>query len=263
MNIIFWRLTAALSKRMPLLRLFLWMSLVVVSTEGVLTRPKVYSPRNATTVDSAARTYFKVIDGDLYELDSENATIGVLSSAASNIVPPTDDRQKDVWEYVENMESYKVSELYSGAEPTLTNLHYLVLPIFWSNEDPSDTNVQFDPNQIDGVMQQNKDQYLDMSWNHMTVTWEQMAQTPFPISDVNPQLGDMAEAGRQIVEDAGFVQGVDYDAISLIYNPAQAGNAGGGGWASVNGDFMWMSYEMNFLVTRHEVGAKKGGQWCS
>ena len=161
-----------------------------------------------------------------------------------------------MWEYVAGMEDYKAaSPLYSGSEGdlTLSTLHYVLLPIWWSDEDPSDPNLTMDPNQLEGIMQQNQDYYLDMSWDKMDVTFEIMPQTLFPVSSDGPSFGDTSDAARTIVTDAGLVEDVDYNGIALIYFVAQSGPfAGGGGWASVNGDFMWMSYQIGLAVTRHE-----------
>jgi len=45
----------------------------------------------------------------------------------------------------------------------------------------------------------------------------------------------------------------------LVYNVADAGVfSGGGGWANVNGNFMWNSYEMYITVVRHEIGHNFG-----
>lgn len=52
---------------------------------------------------------------------------------------------------------------------------------------------------------------------------------------------------------------VDFDGIMLVYHTSQSGPfSGGGGWAGVNGFFVWMSFETDFAVTRHEVGHNFG-----
>ena len=161
-----------------------------------------------------------------------------------------------MWEYVEGMEDYKASSpLYSGSEGdlTLTSMKYLLLPIWWSDEDPNDPAKTMDPNQLEDIMQQNQDYYADMSWNAMDVSFEIMPQTLFPVSSESPDFGETSDAARTIVDEAGYVDDVDYNGIVLIYFVAQSGPFSfGGGWATVNGDFIWMSYQLGLAVTRHE-----------
>ena len=82
-----------------------------------------------------------------------------------------------------------------------------------------------------------------------------MAQQVLPgVTPLNADFGNSATAARELVQQT-YVEGVDYDAISLVYNLASAGPfSGGGGWAGVNGDFMWNSDPIGYGVTRHEIG---------
>ena len=74
------------------------------------------------------------------------------------------------------------------------------------------------------------------------------------VNDTNANFGNTATEARAIVSSQ-YAQGLDYDAICLVYNPTNTGPfSGSGGWATVNGDFMWNSDPMGFAVTRHEIG---------
>ena len=165
-------------------------------------------------------------------------------------------KNKDVQKFVADMETYKAaSPLDSGSEgdKTLTYFHFIILPIWWSDYDIDDPDLLIDSNQIEGIMQQSQDYYKDMSWGTMDVTFEIMAQTHFSVSSDSPDFDNTYEAARTINADAGYVEDVDYNAIGLVYFPSQNGPfSGGGGWGSVNGNFMWNSYPTDYAVTRHE-----------
>ena len=77
----------------------------------------------------------------------------------------------------------------------------------------------------------------------MSVTAKILSQTVSGISKANPSMTEVKDRATEIVNDSGKVQGEDYDAISVAYRVADSGNLGnGGGWASVNGLFSWVSY---------------------
>ena len=131
----------------------------------------------------------------------------------------------------------------------------MMLPVWWDGENVTDPALTMDPNQIEGIMEIVQQYYVDMSWGKMNLTWGMMPQQVLTgQTAAAPDFNPTAEAARAIVS-AQYTKGVDYDGIALVYFSANSGPfSGGGGWAGVNGDFMWMSYEMGFAVTRHEVG---------
>ena len=131
----------------------------------------------------------------------------------------------------------------------------MMLPVWWDGENVTDPALTMDPNQIEGIMEIVQQYYVDMSWGKMNLTWQMLPQQVLTgQTAAAPDFTPTADAARAIVS-AQYTKGVDYDGIALVYFTATSGPfSGGGGWASVNGDFMWMSYEMGFSVTRHEVG---------
>jgi len=93
----------------------------------------------------------------------------------------------------------------------------------------------------------------------MDVTFQILPQTVFTVSRASPNFGDTADAAKAIIDSLGYVEDEDYNGINLVYFTAQAGSfSGGGGWANVNGRFMWMSYSLGLAVTRHEIGHNFG-----
>ena len=131
----------------------------------------------------------------------------------------------------------------------------MMLPIWWDGENTTDPANLIDSAHIDSIMGEVRQHYLDMSWGKVDLTWQTLGQQVLTgVTPANADFGNSADAARSIVSQT-YVEGVDYDAISLVYNLAEVGPfSGGGGWASVNGNFMWNSDPIGFGVTRHEVG---------
>ena len=118
----------------------------------------------------------------------------------------------------------------------------MVAPIWWTEEE-NDVNYNIDKAQIQTTYDNNEQYYKDMSWNQMSVTVEILSQVASGISKANPTGEDVEIKATEIVRDASKVEGTDYDAISVAYWQAGAGNlANGGGWAVTNGLFTWMTY---------------------
>ena len=132
----------------------------------------------------------------------------------------------------------------------------MVMPIWWNDESQSDQMNLVDSQ---SVFSDNNQYYKDMSWNKMDVTYEFLSQSVLNVSKASPSFSDTDTAARDALTSLGKVQGVDYDGICLIYNVADSGPFSGyGGWASVNGDFMWNSYQLGINVLRHEIGHNFG-----
>ncbi len=132
-----------------------------------------------------------------------------------------------------------------GGRLTLKSLKYIILPVWWSEEE-GDTSFNVDPAQIEATYSANRQYYKDMSWNKMDVTYEILPQAAIGISKANPGMGNVQDETKLKVAEAGKVEGVDFDGISVAYWKADNGNlANGGGWGSVNGLFTWMTYPHN------------------
>ncbi len=125
---------------------------------------------------------------------------------------------------------------------TLKRLKYVIQPVWWKQEE-NDSSFDVDESQIEDTYDDNKQIYKDMSWNEMKVSYEILPQQKIGVSKTKPDMNDVKEKTRQIVQDSGYVEGVDYDGISVTYWKANDGNlANGGGWGSVNGLFTWITY---------------------
>ena len=71
------------------------LSVVPKINDGVYARPPVYVPRRFKD-KNATRSVFKVIDGDVYELESQDSMIDTIESAMfpQTVSPPAMNRQK-------------------------------------------------------------------------------------------------------------------------------------------------------------------------
>ena len=126
----------------------------------------------------------------------------------------------------------------------LSHVQYVILPIYW-DEELNDSDYDMDLSTINATLIANAEYYSDMSWGLMTVEHEILQQhSNFSFSKANPDMSKTAARAREIVKDEyGYELHTDYDAIGLAYHKANSGNlANGGGWASVNGGFMWNTY---------------------
>ena len=108
-------------------------------------------------------------------------------------------------------------------------MHYILLPIWWSNESPSDPSLAMDPSQITSIMDENNDYYQDMSWGKVSVTYSILDQFQVDVSDVSPGFDDTREATRNRVASLGYVDGEDYDGLVFMHSIPQNPPLGGGG----------------------------------
>lgn len=209
---------------------------------------------------------YQVINGDLYEIlpESQNDLQFENFSASKPMITTSNDRQVSVWEAIDDFESYKSSIHYStsgsnGAK-TFTRIRYIILPIWWSDEN---TSVTMDQNKVRTAFDLTKEFYDAMSFSKISdFSYTLLEQTVFTVSQNNPGFGDTSTAAREIIRNRGYVKGTDYDQIALVYNNANSGPfQGSGGWGGVNGDFLWLSYpggSSSVEVVRHEIGHNVG-----
>ena len=161
------------------------------------------------------------------------------------------------WENYAKKDDWKDLPIFSNNK-TLTNFHYLVLPIWWSNEDENDPNLAM--NVSVSILEETKTFFDEMSWGKFTMSWDILPQQKFSVSNVNPDFDETKNAAFAILEGLGRVRGDgSFDGVMLIHSRAQNGPLDtGGGWASVNGIFVWMTYNLKYKVVRHEVGHNFG-----
>jgi len=170
----------------------------------------------------------------------------------------TPNRRK-FWENFKKIDDWKDSSIYeSGPDgrPVLSKFKYIVLPIWWSDEDENDPNKKMDLSAIRNIMDLNNDYYDKMSFDSINVSYQILDQTKFTISSENPNFENTQTAAKEIVNQSG----VSYDGIILVSHPSQDGDFDGRylGLANLNGPYNWMSYRLSFRATRHEIGHNFG-----
>lgn len=170
-------------------------------------------------------------------------------------------KRDNVWDVLSTFDSFKTKETLwdlSGDRPVLSRGHYAVLPTWWADQ-VQDETTEKDPEQIRGTMNIMRDYYLDMSWGLHDVTFDLFNQTVIPdMTSTNVTFGGTKKSAAKILEDAGYVQDLNYTAIYVIYHVVSGTGPGGGGLAYVNGNYFWSSYPTRLAVNRHEVGHNYG-----
>jgi hypothetical protein len=143
-----------------------------------------------------------------------------------------------------------------GDRRTLSNMKYLILPI-WFNDEPM---TPADTTKIAQVMEQTKLYYRDMSWNRHDITWQFLEQVQLVnISRANPTLNAVSEAAQKHILALGMKFPDTHTGIIISYNVAATGDMNfAGGWGVINGNVTWMSMPPSFSVTRHEIGHNYG-----
>ena len=217
------------------------------STSKVLPRTRNNTNQAAASSSSASRyeivdgSLYKIVNNELYNREVLRKSLGMnaMSRVTSNI-ETNEDRQKQNWDFISTFDSFKTSVSYTplDGKPTLENFKYIVLPIWWSDMDTSDSSLRMDPSAVAASFIYNQQYYSDMSWGKMTngVTYEVMDQRLFASSSVEPSFWDTESNAQKVVDDAGYVNDEDYNGICLMYFVAQAGVfSGAGGWAGING----------------------------
>ncbi len=160
-------------------------------------------------------------------------------------------RSNNVWNIINDMNEYKSGRIFT--QNTFSKFHYLVLPIWWSDESNNQaTRVDQIKSALDGAV----DDYKKQSFKKFSLTYEILPQWRIGVSKINPRWFGTRDACFNYVASRGYVQGRDFDGILMIHNEAASGifDHSGGGLATVNGDFATMSTPLDWKVTRHEIG---------
>jgi len=218
------------------------------------------------------------VDGVYYD-DNENDNVKVtqlnrmrsrigMSPISSRLVMSPTNRQTDIWSLVNSLDGYKQSAMWESVNGvrTLKRMKYMILPVWWSDQDPDDEILAMNPTKIENMFETVTQHYTDMSWGAFDLSIEILPQTQLLESSMqNPDMSVVNRETKSIITDTySKVSGTDYDGVVTIYWKAHNGNlSNGGGWGSVNGVNMWMTYYantagLNFAVTRHEVGHNFG-----
>jgi len=60
---------------------------------------------------------------------------------------------------------------------------------------------------------------------------------------------------ERVVKNQGFVLGQDYDGIIFLFWKSSSALNWAGGFANVNGNFIWVTYDVaSYRLLRHEIG---------
>lgn len=149
----------------------------------------------------------------------------------------------------------------SSSRKTLSEMHYLVLPMWWQDESPK---APANLDSVRAVLDATVQYYSDMSFGKHSITYEILTQTILGVSKSGSSLNDSAAAARDHIAELGRIEFVDYTGVILLYNHEVASEPYGfGGWGSVNGNFVWMSLSGKFDVLRHEVCTGNASYWST
>jgi len=201
-------------------------------------------------------------------LRSRNGLSPPIRSRRLLVLPPTDtDRQTDIWSLVNSLDTHKQSVLWETVNDvrTLKRIKYMILPVWWSDQDPNDVTLAMNSTWIEEPFQKVSQYYKDMSWGAFDLSIEILPQTQLLDSTRGNPNGEVVnrETRTIITNTYSKVAGIDYDAVVTVYWHVQGGPmTAGDAWASVGGFNIWCTYHGNNpdldYVIRHEVGHNFG-----
>lgn len=168
--------------------------------------------------------------------------------------PPRNDddsysRRNGALSLLNSMNKYKQEEsMWSQADdrPTLSKVHYLVLPVTWDGSFDEPAN----PSLLSERMRSVARYYSDQSWKKHVITWEILDQEVLTgISETEANFVNTKSAVQDIVGGLGRKQFDDYTGIIMIYNLAPNGPFSKlGGWGDVNGELFLLLVHENLIV---------------
>jgi hypothetical protein len=214
------------------------LSLLPLLAEG---RSVLRKQQSNMTSSSSSSSYHVEVDGSLYKIENgdliDHEALGkAMGAPASRVVPfvDPDTRQREIWDFISTFDSYKTSSSYKTnnvGKPTLENFKYVIVPIWWSDVDTTDSRYIMDPNEVIHSFQPNQQYYIDMSWGEMPngVTYEAFEQQLSDVSSVSPSWDDTEAFARRYVDGQGYIKDVDYTGIGIMYYGAQNGPLSNGG----------------------------------
>lgn len=126
----------------------------------------------------------------------------------------------------------------SNGRKTFTSLKYAIQPIWWSDQDETDPKTWISDTEDNvNVLEEVKKLYTDMSWGSFDFSWFFLPQKKITVSSEDPTWDDNTEyLAQELIESEGYVKGVDFDGVMVLYNPSQKGTFGSyGGWGGLHG----------------------------
>jgi len=179
--------------------------------------------------------------------------------------PRSNSGQDSFWELYNQLDSGKNPPIYNQeSKPVLSKFRYIIVPIWWNDEDTSDPDRIIQTSNINSVMDYNQIYYNRMSFGKFNFDEHIiLSQAVIPVSSANPGFGDLESAARNLIIAEGYTADIDYNGIVILYNVAMNGPfSGHGGWGTVNSgsSVTWMSWPWGLSndVARHEFGHNFG-----
>jgi len=252
----------------------------VIEESRIGTYDAVYNTVDEELITNSGSTYRWEVFSDMvtkvpitHRFDnSSNATEDELFFAGNlndiTGLQSTSGSDNNLWNLFNKLDDGKNEIIYTkvgDARPVLARFRYVVVPVWYNDEDTSDPEKQIDVDQIKSVMDYCTTYYERMSFGKFI--FEEpliLDQEVIPVSSVNPGWGSLETAARNRLDDEGYTKDIDYDGIVILYNVAQGGPfSGHGGWGTVNAgetSITWMSWRWGLSndVARHEFGHNFG-----
>jgi len=154
---------------------------------------------------------------------NKNSALNKRTTLTRNLLHQTDsnitmtEHRENFFKVYDERHDYKTKTIWNSAsQPVLTNFKYIILPIWWSDED---TSTSMDLSQIEGIMDENNQYYDNMSYGNIDVTYEILNQVQFTVSKASPDFDDTATATFEMLESLGYTKDSgQFDGVMLIYN---------------------------------------------
>jgi len=195
----------------------------------------------------------------LIETETHKQSIGIVENTQRRSLSSDSERSNNVWNIINTMDTYKKGRIFSAdsnGRPTLTSYHYVVLPIWWSEENSSSIDVDEIIEALDGAIAN----HYNQNWGKLEITYEILSQHRLDQSKYNPRWYGTFLSVERAIANQGFAKGQDYDGVMMIHNAAESGmfQYDGGGYGEVNGDFATLCTGLTWNVGRHEIGHNFG-----
>jgi len=215
-------------------------------------------------------------DGSNYTHLSPNDTIENIFTSSSLQVDErhiSDERIKDAnfftyrnefWRIFKDMDNQKEGNVWKSVDsrPTLTNFHYVVIPMNWNDLHSDPDKPQPTTDKIKEIMDYQVTYYNEMSFGKFTMSYEIYPVTRLSQRSKNPDPNFVSVEIElyEILADDRRNLGSDFDGVIGIYHKTPGGSfANGGGVANVNSNApMTFIHSWTTGVTRHEIGHNFG-----
>lgn len=131
-------------------------------------------------------------------------------------------RSNHVWDIINTIDSYKNGRIFTSGgndRPTLTSYHYLILPVWWSDESSTPIDVTNVNEALDGAIAN----HYNQSWGKLEITYEILPQQQIDQSKQNPRWYGTFLSAEKVIREKGYIKGQDYDGLIMVHNAATSG----------------------------------------